>query len=200
MGFEIRWLCDVMLSWVVLGRLQKMVPVATGDIVLRMMVERALKPETAAVAGELLRFEGSEFRFKHWSLSLPSLLPPPFFVRKKWKTKARSSFFSANSCSLCVIQFWFWKQLINSFDVTWVDWFIDWKGQARAGWENIWRDCVSFWGCNCVWNAHIETNTQWQLHTHQPTSWYCLSGNVRFPTYIWSVFSVWGMDGWGFRV
>jgi hypothetical protein len=70
-----------MLSWVVLGRLQKMVPVATGDIVLRMVVERALKPETAAVAGELLRFEGSEFRFKHWSL--PSLLPPPFFVRKK---------------------------------------------------------------------------------------------------------------------
>ncbi|KAH8967860.1 hypothetical protein BDL97_03G099000 [Sphagnum fallax] len=47
-------------------RLQKMVPVATGDIVLRMMVERALKPGTAAVAGELLRFEGSEFRFKHW--------------------------------------------------------------------------------------------------------------------------------------
>jgi len=72
-----------MLSWVVLGRLQKMVPVATGDIVLRMMVERALKPGTAAVAGELLRFEGSEFRFKHWSLSLPSPLPPPFFVRKK---------------------------------------------------------------------------------------------------------------------
>jgi hypothetical protein len=43
-----------------------MVPVATGDIVMRMLVERALQPETAAVAGELLQFEGSEFRFKRW--------------------------------------------------------------------------------------------------------------------------------------
>lgn len=47
-------------------RVQKMVPVATGDIVMRMLVERALQPETAAVAGELLQFEGSEFRFKRW--------------------------------------------------------------------------------------------------------------------------------------
>ncbi|KAG0559672.1 hypothetical protein KC19_10G122100 [Ceratodon purpureus] len=47
-------------------RVQKMVPVATGDFVMRMLVERALQPEIAAVAGELLQFEGSEFRFKRW--------------------------------------------------------------------------------------------------------------------------------------
>lgn len=47
-----------------------MVPVATGDIVMRMMVERALQPEIAAVAGELLRFDGSEFRFRRWYVSL----------------------------------------------------------------------------------------------------------------------------------
>jgi hypothetical protein len=47
-------------------RLQKMVPVATGDFVMRMMVERALQPEIAAVSAELLRFDGSEFRFKRW--------------------------------------------------------------------------------------------------------------------------------------
>lgn len=43
-----------------------MVPVATGDFVMRMLVERALQPEIATVAGELLHFEGSEFRFKRW--------------------------------------------------------------------------------------------------------------------------------------
>lgn len=43
------------------GRVQKMVPVATGDFVMCMLVERALQPEIAAVAGELLQFEGSEF-------------------------------------------------------------------------------------------------------------------------------------------
>lgn len=48
------------------GRVQKMVPVATGDFVMRMLVERALQPEIATVAGELLHFDGSEFRFKRW--------------------------------------------------------------------------------------------------------------------------------------
>lgn len=47
-------------------RIQKMVPVATGDFVMRMLVERALQPQIAAVAGELLHFEGSEFRFCKW--------------------------------------------------------------------------------------------------------------------------------------
>lgn len=45
---------------------RRMVPVAAGDTVLRLLVERALQPGTAAVSSELLHFEGSEFRFGAW--------------------------------------------------------------------------------------------------------------------------------------
>lgn len=51
-----------------------MVPVATGDFVMRMLVERALQPEIAAVAGELLHFEGSEFRFRRWYYHISNLV------------------------------------------------------------------------------------------------------------------------------
>eukprot|EP00850_Spirogloea_muscicola_P019126 SM000184S03759 [mRNA] locus=s184:66278:77806:- [translate_table: standard] len=44
----------------------KMVPVATGDLAFRIMVERALRPGTSSVLSQLLAFDGSEFHFKHW--------------------------------------------------------------------------------------------------------------------------------------
>ncbi|EFJ16674.1 hypothetical protein SELMODRAFT_155112 [Selaginella moellendorffii] len=49
-----------------LRRRRKMVPVATGDMALRIMVKRALEPGTVEVLKELLQFEGCEFRLKYW--------------------------------------------------------------------------------------------------------------------------------------
>eukprot|EP00897_Mesotaenium_endlicherianum_P003612 jgi/Mesen1/3279/ME000019S02691 len=63
---------EAMQKWVSLSpfglslRANKLVPVAAGDIVMRLMVERVLQPSTAAVSQELLHFEGCEFHFKYW--------------------------------------------------------------------------------------------------------------------------------------
>ncbi|CAI5480385.1 unnamed protein product [Closterium sp. Yama58-4] len=47
-------------------RRRKLVPVETGGMALRRLVDLALQPAGSAVAAELLRFKGAEFHFKEW--------------------------------------------------------------------------------------------------------------------------------------
>ncbi|CAI7818069.1 unnamed protein product [Closterium sp. NIES-53] len=47
-------------------RRRKLVPVETGGMALRGLVDLALQPASHAVTAELLRFQGAEFHFKEW--------------------------------------------------------------------------------------------------------------------------------------
>ena len=47
-------------------RVRRLVPVVPGGMGVRLLVERALQPGSAAVASELLSFDGCEFRLKEW--------------------------------------------------------------------------------------------------------------------------------------
>jgi len=45
------------------------VAVSPEDLGLRLLLDRALRPETVAVARELLHCEGHEFHVKEWCVS-----------------------------------------------------------------------------------------------------------------------------------
>ncbi|GJP67992.1 hypothetical protein CLOP_g24748 [Closterium sp. NIES-67] len=47
-------------------RRRKLVPVETGGMALRRLVDLALQPAGSAVAAEMLSFKGAEFHFKEW--------------------------------------------------------------------------------------------------------------------------------------
>lgn len=52
------------------GPRRSMVAVSTEDLGLRLLLDRALRPETVAVARELLHCEGHEFHVREWYATL----------------------------------------------------------------------------------------------------------------------------------